>query len=61
MSRYRGVDWQADPEVGCNGSLNPMLDLMNDGMNADPFELLFVKVCAWCLLLTFELRCNLGM
>jgi lipopolysaccharide biosynthesis protein len=44
MSRYDGVDFRAPDNQRCNGELNPAVDLMNDGVGLDPFEVLFVKV-----------------
>lgn len=43
MTRYRGLDWQRHRKLECNSGLNPQAEQMNDGLNLDPFEVVFVK------------------
>lgn len=41
---FQGVDWR-DPRAGaCNGVRNPIQQNFYDGINADPLEVLFIKV-----------------
>jgi hypothetical protein len=43
MSRYREVDWRTHRNIQCNGGLNPQLEQLNDGHDANLFEVVFVK------------------
>ena len=43
MTRYDGVDFRLEKPT-CNAGRNPALFLSNDGLNLDPFEVMFVKV-----------------
>jgi len=42
----QGVDWRDKRAVGCNAGRNPIQESFYDGVNADPLEVLFVKVKA---------------
>lgn len=44
MLRYQGVDWRDSRAQGCNAGRNPIQESFYDGVNADPLEVLFVKV-----------------
>ena len=43
MTRYRGVDFRDDAYRSCNAKRNPALPGSNDGLELDPFEVVFVK------------------
>ena len=44
MTRYQGVDWRMRrADLVCNMGKNPQAEHMNDGLDLDPFEVLFVK------------------
>ena len=42
----QGVDWRDPRAQGCNAGRNPIQESFYDGVNADPLEVLFVKVKA---------------
>ena len=43
MTRYRGVDWRTHRDTKCNDDLNPQVEQMNDGLDLDLLEVVFVK------------------
>lgn len=43
QSRYRGIDFRRGQHQGCNGHMNPASFFSNDGLDLDPFEVVFVK------------------
>ena len=40
----QGVDWRDPRAAACNGARNPIQQNFYDGINADPLEVLFIKV-----------------
>ena len=40
----QGVDWRDARTSACNGNRNPIQQDFYDGINADPLEVLFIKV-----------------
>ena len=50
MMRYQGLQWGSeaarDHEWPCNEGLNPLQPHFNDGIDVNPFEVMFVKVKA---------------
>jgi len=44
MTRYRGVDFRDKAFQRCNAEYNPAVTDFNDGLNLDPFEVVFIKV-----------------
>ena len=45
----QGVDWRDPRAHGCNAGRNPIQESFYDGVNADPLEVLFVKIKAFQL------------
>ena len=45
-SNVQGVDWRDARTSACNGNRNPIQQDFYDGINADPLEVLFIKVKA---------------
>lgn len=43
-SLLQGIDWRDSRAQGCNAGRNPIQESFYDGVNADPLEVLFVKV-----------------
>ena len=40
------MDWRDPKAAGCNAGRNPIQESFYDGVNADPLEVMFVKVKA---------------
>lgn len=46
LSRYQNLDWRDHKNWNCNANSSPYKAGHYDGIDIDPLEVLFVKVCS---------------